>query len=99
MSVKVKVMPCPCFSHDEERGRLRIDMEMAAVDKKDITLEMRPNSFCVLAPRGQEAEYAGCFKLSHEILPEKAEAKYDSGTLTIFPPIKDWGPKVNVTIQ
>jgi HSP20 family molecular chaperone IbpA len=99
MSDKIKVMPCACFSHDEEGGRLRIDMEMTEVDKKDINLEMRKDTFCVSAPRGQETEYAGCFKLSHEILPEKAEAKYDSGTLTIFAPIKDWGRKVNVTVQ
>ena len=99
MDDKIKVMPCVCFSHDDQGGRLRIDMEMPGVDKKDISLEMRKDSFCVSAPRGQETEYAGCFKLSHEILPEKAEAKYDSGMLTIFAPIKDWGRKVNVTIQ
>ncbi|MGZ3525532.1 MAG: hypothetical protein ACXU9L_12135, partial [Thermodesulfobacteriota bacterium] len=66
MSDKVKVMPCACFSHDEEGGggRLRIEMEMTGVDKKDINLEMRKDSFCVSAPRGQETEYAGCFKLS-----------------------------------
>ena len=67
MSDKIKVMPCACFSHDEEGGRLRIDMEMTEVDKKDINLEMRKDTFCVSAPRGQETEYAGCFKLSHEI--------------------------------
>jgi HSP20 family molecular chaperone IbpA len=100
MSDKIKVMPCACFSHDEEGGgRLRIDMEMTGVDKKDIALEMRKDTFCVSAPRSQETEYAGCFKLSHEIVPEKAEAKYESGTLTIFAPIKDWDRKVNVSIQ
>ena len=99
MSEKVKVMPCACFSHDEEGGRLRIDMEMTGVDKKDINLEMRKDTFCVSAPRGQETEYAGCFKLSHEVMPEKTEAKYESGRLTIFAPIKDWGHKVNVEVQ
>ena len=99
MSDKIKVMPCACFSHDEEGGRLKIDMEMTGVDKKDITLEMRKETFCVSAPRGQETEYAGCFKLSHEIVPEKAEARYESGMLTIFAPIKDWERKVIVTIQ
>ncbi len=99
MSDKVKVMPCACFSHDEEEGRLRIDMELTGVEKKDINLEMRKDTFCISAPRGQETEYAGCFKLSHEILPEKAEAKYDNGTLTIFAPIKDWDRKISVAIQ
>ncbi len=100
MSDKIKVMPCACFSHDKQgEGRLRIDMELTGVDKKDINLEMRKDSFCISALRGQEAEYAGCFKLSHEILPEKAEARYEGGTLTIFAPIKDWDRKVNVEIQ
>jgi hypothetical protein len=56
-----------------EGGRLRIDMEMPGVDKKDISLEMRKNSFCVSAPRGQDTEYSGCFKFAHEIVPEKTE--------------------------
>jgi len=37
--------------------------------------------------------------LSHEIDPEKTEAKYDSGLLRIFAPIKDWEHKVSVTVQ
>jgi len=99
MDKKLNVTPCACFSHDDKEGRLRIDMEMPGVEKKDISLEMRKDSFCVLAPRGQDTEYVGCFKLSHEVLPEKAEARYESGTLSVFAPIKDWRQKVNVTVQ
>jgi HSP20 family molecular chaperone IbpA len=71
MDDKIKVMPCACFSHDDQGGRLRIDMEMPGVDKKDISLEMRKDSFCVSASRGQDTEYSGCFTLAHEIVPEK----------------------------
>jgi HSP20 family molecular chaperone IbpA len=99
MDNKIKVMPCVCFSHDEDGGRLRIDMEMPGVDKKDIALEMRKGSFCVSAPRGQDTEYSGCFTLSHEVLPEKAEAKYENGLLRIFAPIRDWEHKAKVPIQ
>ncbi len=99
MDNKLKVMPCACFSHDDKEGRLRIDMELPGVDKKDISLEMRKDSFCVSAPRGKDTEYSGCFNLAHEILPEKTEATYESGLLRIFAPIKDWDRRVNVTIQ
>jgi HSP20 family molecular chaperone IbpA len=92
-------MPGVCFSHDDQGGRLRIDMEMPGVDKKDISLEMRRDSFCVSAPRGQGTEYSGWFTLAHEIIPEKTEAQYESGLLKIFAPIKDWDHRVNVTIR
>ena len=99
MDSKKEVMPCACFSHDDQGGRLRIDMEMPGVDKKDISLEMRRDSFCVSAPRGQDAEYSGCFGLAHEVVPEKTEAQFESGLLKIFAPIKDWDHRVNVMIR
>ena len=98
MDDKVRIQPCACISHDDQDGRLRIDMEMPGVDKKDISLEMRKDSFCVSAPRGHDTEYSGCFNLAHEVVPEKTEAKYEDGLLRIFAPIKDWDRKVNVTI-
>ena len=99
MDNKTKVTPCACFSHDDQGGRLRIDMEMSGVDKKDISLEMRKDSFCVSAPRGQDMVYSGCFTLAHEVVPEKTEAQYESGILKIFAPIRDWDHRVNVTIR
>jgi HSP20 family molecular chaperone IbpA len=57
MNERIKVMPCACFSHDDQGGRLRIDMELPGVDKKDISLEMRKDSFCVSAPRGEDTDY------------------------------------------
>jgi HSP20 family molecular chaperone IbpA len=74
-------------------------LELPGVDKSDITLDMRKDSFCVSAPRGEETEYSGCFMLAHEVVPEKTEAKYESGLLRIFAPIKDWENKVSVMIQ
>jgi HSP20 family molecular chaperone IbpA len=100
MNSKTKVMPCACFSHDDKDDRrLKIELELPGVDKKDISLDMRRDSFCVSAPRGEDTEYSGCFMLAHEVVPEKVEAKYESGLLRIFAPIKDWEQKVDVTIQ
>ncbi|OGP69147.1 MAG: hypothetical protein A2170_03875 [Deltaproteobacteria bacterium RBG_13_53_10] len=99
MDDKRKLTPCTCFSHDEKEGRLGIEVQLPGVEKKDISLEMRNDSFCVSAPRGEEAEYSGCFLLTHAVEPGKAEARYENGLLKVFAPIKDWGHKVNVTIQ
>jgi HSP20 family protein len=99
MNNRMKVTPCVCVSHDDQNGRLKIELELPGVDKKDIALEMRKDSFCVTAPRGEDTEYSGCFMLAHEVTPDKTEAKYESGLLQIFAPMKDWEHKVNVTVQ
>ena len=98
MNTKTKVTPCACISHDDKDGRLKIELELPGVDKKDITLDMRKDSFCVSAPR-EDTEYSGCFMLAHEVVPEKTEDKYESGLLKVFAPIKDWEQRVNVMIQ
>jgi HSP20 family molecular chaperone IbpA len=99
MEEKTRLTPCTCFYHDDTDGRLKIEVEMPGADKNNIKLDMGKNSFCVSAPRGEDAEYSSCLMLSHEIDPEKTEAKYDSGLLRIFAPIKDWEHKVSVTVQ
>jgi|SRR3990172_5154164 len=98
MAEKTKVTPCTCFSHDDTGRGLRIEVQLPGVDKKDISLEMRKDSFCVTAPR-QDSEFSGCFMLSHEVEAEKTEANYENGLLRIFSPIKDWEHKVNVMIH
>jgi len=99
MNNKTLVTPCTCVSHDDKNGRLKIELELPGVDKKDITLEMKKDSFCISAPRGEDVEYSGCYMLAHEVIPEKVEAKYESGLLSVFAPMKDWDQKVSVPIQ
>ncbi len=99
MNNRTKFTPCVCVSHDDENGRLKIELELPGVDKKDISLEMMKDRFCLSAPRGEEIEYSGCFWLAHEVLPEKAEAKFESGLLTIFVPVKELGEKINIMVQ
>ena len=87
---KKRITPVACVSHDDQSGGVRIEMEMPGVDKKDISLEMRKDSFCVSALRDQHTEYSGCFNLANEVVPEKMEARYESGLLKIFAPIRDY---------
>jgi len=51
MNNKTKLTPWTCFSHDGTEGRLKIEVEMLGVNKNDIKLDMRNNSYCVLASR------------------------------------------------
>lgn len=97
MAEKIRVEPCTCVSHEE--GRLSIEVQLPGVDKKDISLDMRKDSFCVTASRKDDTEYSGCFTLAHEVESGKAEAKYENGLLRIFAPIKDWEKKTHIMIQ
>ena len=100
MNRKQNATPCTCFSHDEKEGRLTAQVELPGVDKADISLDMRRNSFCVSAKRGDsDTEYSGCFTLSHDVEPEKAEAQFENGLLRVFAPIRDWESKYHVPIQ
>ena len=93
-----KVIPCTCFSHDDLEGRLKIEVEMPGVEKNSISLEMRKDSFCVSAPRG-DSEYAGCFRLTHEVEPAGTVAKYGNGLLRIYAPMKDWETRSKIMVQ
>ncbi len=99
METKQTIKPCTCFSHDEKEGRLNIEVQIPGVEKKDISLDMRKDSFCLSAPRGEDIEYSGCFTLSHSVEPEKAHARYENGLLRISAPIKDWEHKVNLPVR
>lgn len=99
MNARTRTTPCACFSHDDQTGRLKIEMELPGVNRQDISIDMRKNSFCVSALRGEDVEYAGCYMLAHEIYPEKAEAKHENGLLRIFAPLKDWEHKVSIPVN
>jgi HSP20 family molecular chaperone IbpA len=36
MNNRIRVTPCACISHDDQNGRLQIELELPGVDKKDI---------------------------------------------------------------
>jgi HSP20 family molecular chaperone IbpA len=95
---KKRITPCTCFSHDHEGGRLKIEVEMPGVEKNSISLDMRRDSFCVSAPRG-DSEYRACFNLAHEVEPSRTKAKYKNGLLRIVAPMKDWENKSRIPIQ
>ena len=72
---------------------------MPGVDKNDFKLDMRRDVLCLSAPRGNNAEYSSCYMLSHEVEPEKTEARFENGFLKFFSPIKGWDNKVSIQVQ
>ena len=97
MNHKTRLTPSTCISHDEIDDRLRIDIKMPSVSKDEIKLDMRKDSFCVSAPKGEDSEYSSCVLLTHEIEPDNSEARYENGLLRVFSPVFDWD-KVNVPV-
>ncbi len=89
MENKIKVSPLACLYHDEKENRLRIEVEFPDVGEKNISLDMKKDSFCVNAST-EDAEYSGCYRLGHEVEPDKTETRYENGTLKIFTPFKGW---------
>lgn len=82
-----RIEPCTCFYPDDKIGRLNIEVRLPGVNQKDVKLDMKSNSLCVSALRGQEIEYSGCFALSPEIEPDRAESKFEGDSLRIFAPM------------
>lgn len=68
-----------------------IEMEMPVANKRDIKPDIRGDSLCLSAPRGDEAQYSTRFMLFDEVDPGKAEVKYENGLSRIISPIKGWG--------
>jgi len=86
---KARFSPFVTLSHHLDGQRLRINVELPDVDEKNISLDMKKDSFCISAPRNG-VEYSGCFLLDHEVEPEKTETKYEDGVFRIITPFKGW---------
>ncbi len=87
---RTRYSPFVTLAHDLDGKRLKIGVEMPDVDEKNISLDMKKDSFCIAAPKNG-TEYSGCFLLDHEVEPEKIETKYQDGVFTIMTPFKGWG--------
>jgi HSP20 family protein len=79
------IIPTASFCHDEKE--YVIDFELPGVDKEHIELEVGGQSLCVAAS-SENAEFAGCWTLAHEVDEEKAQAKYENGLLRLKLPLK-----------
>ena len=86
------------YWYDKKEGRYYFEIEMPGVSKKDVSLDMWGENFCVWAKK-DESEYSGCYMFPHYVEPEKAQAWYEDGVLKIHAPLKDWEKRTHVAIQ
>ena len=86
---RTRYSPFVTLAHDLDGKRLKIDVEVPDVDEKNISLDMKKDSFCITAPKNG-MEYYGCFFLDHEVEPEKTEVKYQDGVYRIMTPFRGW---------
>jgi len=75
-----------------------IEIGLPGVDKKDIEFEASETGFCLRAPRG-DMEYVGCWFLAHIVDPEKADATFKNGLLTVTVPLAELFEGVKVAIK
>lgn len=90
METKRMVSPFASLSHDKDGKRLRIELELPDVNRENISLDMKKDGFCILAPGNNDIDYQGCYDLEHEVEPEKTESVCEDGLLKIFTPFKGW---------
>lgn len=82
------VAPAVNVSHNEEDSGLRIAVNLAGAPKESVELEMGKEGFCVKA-EADEFRYETCFMLAHRVTGDKAQARFESGLLTIKVPFED----------
>jgi|GEM_PF-5466063 len=72
--------------NDDDSG-LMISAALPGVDKKDITLNMRSDSFCLAGER-DDYRYDCCYELPCDVDVKKSDAHYDNGLLKVAVPFK-----------
>lgn len=91
------LVPMVNIAHNEDDSGLRIEVDLAGASKESVDLEIGNGGFCVKA-EGEDFRYESCYMLAHEVKPEAAKAKFESGLLRIQVPFKETtrGHKVSI---
>ncbi len=84
--MELTYIPSAYITHS--RGEYNITIELPGVKRENIKLEITEHGFCLNA-KGANFKYSGCWSLAHKVDPEKAEAKFENGLLTIKMGLKE----------
>ena len=94
-----KISPDICAYYDEDEEKLKIEVELPGVKKKDITFKLNEDGFFIRASK-EDYEYVGSYAVCCPVIPNKAEARYSDGLLTVSVPYKEpFEEAVNVEIK
>ncbi|KUG20302.1 putative small heat shock protein [hydrocarbon metagenome] len=80
--------PIVCSYSDESGENLIIEIELPGVDKENISLRMREDSFTIDASK-EDIRYIGTYTMWCPVTPDQAKAEYRNGLLTIRVPYKE----------
>lgn len=91
------VVPLVNIMHNEDDSGFLIEVDLAGASRESVELDMGTAGFCVKA-EAEAMRYESCFLLAHEVKPEEAKAKFESGLLIVRVPFKEslHGHKVKV---
>ena len=89
MAIDLKVSPNVCAYPDEDNENMKIEIELPGVKKENINIRMVENGFLLSAKGRDGVEFISTYSLCCPVKPEKAEAIYEDGLLTITVPYKD----------
>lgn len=82
------VVPMVNIMHDDDDSGFRIEVDLAGASKESVELDMGTAGFCVRA-EADSFRYESCFMLAHEVKPQEAKAKFESGLLTVRVPFRE----------
>lgn len=82
------IAPTVNVAHMDGDKGLRIDVNLAGAKKKSLGLEMGKEGFCVKAD-AKDFRYHTCYMLAHKVKAKEANAKFNSGLLTVEVPFEE----------
>jgi HSP20 family molecular chaperone IbpA len=82
------ITPAMCACSSDDGKKMHMEFELPGVKMEDINLMMKEDSFCIRATR-DDVEFHGDYDIFCPIDPDKTEAKYVNGLLSIDAPYKE----------
>ena len=94
--------PCCCadvtICPDSDNSGLVISASLPGVDKKNVKLNMKSDSFCLAGER-EDLRYDCCYELPCDVNEKKSDARFDNGLLTVSVPYKKVSRGKAITIH